>query len=166
MKTIELTQGKVTVVDDDVWEWASKLNWFAAHCHGTWYARREVILGRTSGGKRIRHTEHLHRMIIGDLTEEVLTDHKDGDGLNNLRSNLRPCTHGQNVKNVRVSRINNKTGFKGVSFKTANRRYQAQIELDGRNIYLGLFDSTLEAAKAYNTAAVKYHGEFARLNTI
>ena len=161
MKSIPLTQGKVTFVDDDVFEWASKMNWQARYApHGNnWYAVRMIRLGPK------RHTtELLHRRIIGAYGKQK-TDHRDGDGLNNIKSNLRVCTDAENEKNKK-KRSDNTSGFKGVYFKKDIQKFRASICSGGKRYVLGHFSSLLEAATTYNAAAKKYHGEFARLNVI
>ena len=97
-------------------------------------------------------------------TQEV--DHKDGNSLNNCRSNLRLCTHVQNMRNKRKQRTRNgvstKSRFKGVSFQ--HGKWIAYVSINNKQIYLGRFVSELEAARAYNNAALIYYREFAKLN--
>jgi len=90
-----------------------------------------------------------------------MVDHKDGDGLNNQRSNLRRSSALQNSQNQRLSR-RNKSGFKGVFFK--GPKWMASIRMNGRSTHLGMFDSAEAAALAYDAAAAAAFGEFARLN--
>ena len=104
----------------------------------------------------------MHNMILG-TPKGLHTDHKDGDGLNNQRSNLRLATPSENGAN-RLVGSNNTSGYKGISQK--DKKWGAQITKNQKIVYLGRFETKIEAAKAYNTAAKKYHGEFARLNTI
>lgn len=164
MKTISLTQGKVTVVDDDVYEWASQHKWFAIYHHDNWYAVRNVrIEGALSRNKR-QIIERLHRVIVGAVRGQK-TDHKDGDGLNNRRYNLRVCTQTQNLRNQKLRRSNT-TGYKGVVYDKATDKFRAQIGVDGRKIALGSFESPAEAARSYDAAAIKYFGEFAKPNSI
>jgi hypothetical protein len=88
-----------------------------------------------------------------------MVDHVDGNPLNNRRSNLRFCTHAQNMKNRKVHR-SNKLGVKGVHL--AGKRYRAEIKVDGQRYGLGSFLTLAEAAAAYKTASARFHGEFAR----
>lgn len=101
----------------------------------------------------------LHCMILPDARE---VDHRDGDRLNCRRSNLRNCSHAQNCRNT-PARLTNRLGLKGVQ-RTPEGRFAARIQVDGEQIYLGRFDEAADAARAYDRAALQYHGDFARLN--
>ena len=84
---------------------------------------------------------------------------------NNLKDNLRICTHGENLRNQKLS-ISNKTGYKGVYFSKERNKWCALIQVYKVKYHLGSFINLIDAARAYNAAAVKYHGEFAKLNKI
>jgi hypothetical protein len=109
---------------------------------------------------RARAPEKKRIMLHKLLTGWDRTDHKDGDGLNNRRSNLRPCTHAQNMRNgkKRTTRP-----FKGV-FQSASGKWFAQICVDHKRVYGGSFEKPEDAAKKYDELAATHHGEFARLN--
>ena len=109
-----------------------------------------------SGRKDIR----LHRLIV---QTELLVDHKNLDKLDNRRCNLREATYSQNLMNTLPAK-RNKSGYKGVNWHKRNKKYRAVICVDKVRMHLGSFDNVIDAAKAYNTAAKKYFGEFARLN--
>lgn len=156
MRVIILTQGQHTVVDDDVYAWASKYNWYARKSRGTFYAAR----GPWVSGKQIHVS--LHREIMR-APKWFLVDRRDGDGLNNVVTNLRLCSNRQNTKNQSKA-VNNTSGFKGVTWDNRTGRYQARIMVNWRSISLGNYDMAIEAALAYDRAAPRYHGEFARLN--
>lgn len=106
---------------------------------------------------------------------DKMVDHIDGNGLNNLRSNLRFATMSQNIANSKV-RKDNTTGYKGVSWFVGSKHpngvwkskpsWTARIGINGKRITVGYFATKEEAARAYNKAAIKYHGEFAKLNII
>lgn len=160
MKRIPLSQGKFALVDDEDFEFLSQWKW-GLDRSGSGYASRNAYLG---GGRKNpkRQTIRMHRLILG-LPGDV--DHIDGDGLNNQKSNLRPCGARQNAQNRRVY-SNNSSGYKGVCFNTRDNKYQANIRVDGRLKFLGYFKDAAGAATAYNEAANKYFGEFARPNII
>ncbi|EIU7141728.1 HNH endonuclease [Pseudomonas aeruginosa] len=104
----------------------------------------------------------MHRWIMFGDAKGSGVDHRDGDKLNNRRSNLREATQGENAKNTRLAK-NNSSGFKGVS-KTAEGRWRARITVGRKEIRLGNFDTREEAAAAYDRAALQLHGEFASPN--
>ena len=159
-KEIILTQGKVAIVDDEDFDELNKLKWHAdKRQNGKFYAVRKSIC---INGKYIN--QKMHRMIVGDKSG-LHTDHIDGDTLNNRRSNLRICTHQQNMMNKCVSKVN-KSGYKGVIYVKSRKMYKASITLNRKIIQLGYFYYIKQAAIAYNAAALKYHGEFANLNKI
>ena len=153
VKEITLTQGKVTVVDDEDYGWLSKWKWCAVNGHNGFHAESRV------GGKHV----YIHRLIM-DAQPGQQVDHRDHDGLNNTRCNLRLCTNAENARNQR-KRPGCSSPLKGVT-RTGRRQnpWMAQITLNRANIYLGCYSTQEAAAKAYDVAAVKYHGEFALLN--
>jgi len=107
----------------------------------------------------------MHRLILGLDNPKIQVDHINGDGLDNRRKNLRITGYNGNSKNRRIY-LSNTSGFKGVSFHKRDKKYQAYIALNGIQHNLGYFNSAMSAAKAYNVAAIKHHGEFARLNKV
>ncbi len=116
------------------------------------------------------HTVWMHRIIVSrmlerDLESHEYVDHVDGNGLNNTRSNLRLADSSQNGSN-RGKPCNNTSGYKGVTWYKKYEKWRASIKFQKRDIFLGSFDTKEDAARAYNEAALKYHGEFARLNEI
>ena len=105
----------------------------------------------------------MHRLVL-NAEPGTLIDHKDGDGLNNCKSNLRWATCGQNLQNA-FKRANCSSKYKGVRWNASANKWDARIQIDNSPIYLGLFSDEIEAAKAYNDAAIRYFGEFARANS-
>lgn len=163
MKHICLSQGKVAIVNNSDFVNLSRWKWNALRGRdGKFYAVRTSQKSESP----IRKTIYMHRVILG-VTRLVEVDHKDGDGLNNKRRNLRTATATQNRRNQGLERCNNTSGFKGVTWHKNRNKWQAQIGMGGRKrkvIYLGLYSAPREAAIAYDLAAKKLYGRFARLN--
>jgi hypothetical protein len=137
----------------------SKYKWFAQRGRETFYAVRIGRVSEARCGKNI----WMHRAILG-LNEGVMCDHINHNGLDNRRANLRPATHSQNMCNRPKTKSRCWSKYKGVSFKTIQRKWVADIQVHGESKFLGYFDDEIEAAKAYDEAARKYHEEYAVLN--
>ena len=93
----------------------------------------------------------------------MLVDHKNRDSMDNRRVNLRFATKGQNNMN-QSGRSAASSKYKGVSWYKPKKCWRGMIKVEGKNKSLGYFESEAEAAKAYDEAARKYHGEFAYQN--
>ena len=104
----------------------------------------------------------LHMLLLGPHTGQDV-DHINGDRMDNRRQNLRLCTHQENCFNQR-KKITNTSGYTGVSYSKRSSRYEAYIHRDARKIYLGLYATPEAAARVRDQAALRYHGEYARLN--
>lgn len=122
----------------------------------SWYLDNGYARARMEDGK----LKFLHNVIFPELKR---IDHRDGNRLNCRRSNLREATQSQNMQNI-GKRLSKLTPYKGVY--PVKDRWVAKIRANATNLHLGTFDSAEDAARAYNTAALKYHGEFAFLNKI
>jgi len=158
MKKIPVGKNQYATVDDDDYEWLSSWSW---HLSQQGYAVRKVYInGRKAGSYQVS----MHRLIMGN-PEVLHTDHINGDILDNRRSNLRVCEGSDNSKN-RKRYSSNTSGYKGVHLHTKLKRWVARISVGGKRIHLGLFDTPKAAGLAYNEAAKKYHGVYARLNEI
>lgn len=162
MKQIPLSQGKFALVDDEDYEYLNQWKWYAwkHYKHKTFYAVRNIRLGNNT-----RTTIFMHRVILGLTDSKIQGEHRDNEGLNNLRSNIRPCTNSQNQMNRGVI-LNTTSGFKGVSWSRERNKWISQISISGKQKNLGRFTSKIEAAEKYNEAAIKYYGEFSKLNQI
>lgn len=155
-RTISLTQGKVAIIDAADFERINQWKWhavFKKH-RDTWCAARTV-----RNGKKCR-TVLMHRVILV-APDGMDVDHRDGDGLNNRRSNIRVATKQQNNFNKAIQR-NSSSGRKGVSWNASCSKWHAYISVNRRKIYLGLFIDKEDAAKAYEDAAKAFAGEFTR----
>ena len=159
MKEIQLTQGKVALVDDEDFEYLNQWKWYANNLCGKFYAVRSKRINKKYAGYLL-----MHRVIMNPIKGFVV-DHCNGDTLNNTKSNLRVCTYSQNRMNS-VKTVYNKSGHKGVCWHKTGNKWVSKIEINKTVHYLGLFYDLKEAAKAYNEAAIKFHGEFAKLNVI
>ena len=158
VKKIELTQGEFAIVDNEDYEELNKLNW---HYAGG-YARRNK---RLLNGKR--KIVNMHREMM-NTPEGFETDHINGDRLDNRRSNLRIVTKNENKRNAKARKGTSQ--FKGVSYHKTKRHkngyWNARIQIDGKRVNIGYFKNEKEAAIAYNHAAKKYHGKYARINEV
>lgn len=151
MKMIPLTQGKFALVDDEDFEYLTQWKWCAVRSDTTFYAERG------ESGHHIR----MHADIMNN-PKGMEVDHRNRNGLDNRRENLRVCTNQQNKMN-RGRFSSNTSGFKGVSL-TDHGTYQARIQVNKKRINLGSFADATQAARAYDKAANQYFGEFAWLN--
>lgn len=148
---IPLTRGKFAIVDETDHALVARFNWRALKDGNTWYA--------ATGGSRQSPFLFMHRLIAG--LEHSMVDHKDGDGLNNRRHNLRGCTRRDNSANSR-KRQHTSSRFKGVSYNSG--KWLATIGYDRKTHYLGRYDTEEDAAMAYDRAALRHFGTFAKVN--
>ena len=153
-RRILLTKGKYAIVDPEDFTELTKYKWYCTEGTSTIYARR--------GGKNNQLS--MHRSII-DVPDNLIVDHINHNGLDNRKANLRPATKTQNIRNRRkIQKEKYASKYKGVSFDKSRKKFFAYIKADDKTFYLGAFDDQIDAAKAYDNAARKYHGEFACLN--
>lgn len=160
-KEIALTKGKVAIVDEGDYERLNQHKWHALPAKRAFYAVRNVPC---KGSKRRYSYVYMHKEIV-QPPEGMMVDHKDGDGLNNRRENLRLATGAQNSQN-RSPYLKKSSKFKGVTWKKNIRKWQARITVDGKLMSLGYYNHEETAAIAYNNAANDMFGEFAKTSEV
>jgi len=158
MKLIPLSLGKFTTVDDEDYQRFSQYKWHTYKNRNTYYAVRNVW--QKDGKTR---SILMHREILGlKHGDSRKTDHKDGDGLNNRRCNLRICTNRQNCRNCHA--IWGTSKYRGVYWNTKDKRWRAGITYNGKHLHLGSFTIEDEAARVYDAKALELFREFASTN--
>lgn len=157
-RIIGLTRGQVTLVDTEDFEYLNQFKWCAVWMPHTksYYVDRHAP---TQPDGRRPHML-MHRVILG-VQKGVQVDHEDHDTLNNRRYSLRPASQSQNMRN---SRRHMPGGLKGVHWEDDRKKWRACIHFDGKLRHLGGFDRQEDAIFAYQSAALKYYGEFAHLD--
>lgn len=155
MKQIKLTRGKFTLVDDEDFEELNKYKWY----YGDPYVK-----GFYQSLDGVKHSIYLHRLILDVKDRHIVVDHINNDKLDNRKENLRACTQSQNCANSSKC-TDNLSGYKGV-YLSRGKYWIARITYHRKLMHLGIFPTKEEAAIAYNKAALKYFGEFVKLNEI
>lgn len=160
-RTLQLTRGMNTLIDEADLPIVAGVRWFATTCAGYVYAGRTDCL--TSGSRNRKYRgRRLHREVTGARPGQRV-DHRDGDTLNNTRSNLRIATQAENGRNQHRTR--GASRFKGVQIDRRRGGWRAVIVVSGKRIWLGQFPTEGAAARAYDRAAALHFGEFAKTNT-
>jgi hypothetical protein len=156
-RTVELSQGKIALVDAADFGLIAHMTWHSTKkARGLFYAIHTFCKNNKHGIIR------LHRFLMAAPPGSKV-DHRDGDGLNNTRENLRVCTHSQNHRNR--WRTWGSSRFKGVFHRRENDKWRAKIKVGDKVISLGTFAQESDAARAYDKAATEHFGEFARTNS-
>lgn len=157
MATLKTTSGEEFIVDDDV---------VSSICRFAWKLDKDGYVYRktTINGKKGRSVR-LHRVVFSETDPLVCVDHINGNKLDNRRSNLRRSTKMQNSQN-RQKNGGTSSLYRGVTWSSSARKWQAQIVSGNKREYIGVFDDEHVAAHEYNKRAIQLHGEFARLNPI
>jgi hypothetical protein len=159
---IPLTRGVIALVDKDIAETLGRFNWYANNLGGIrWYALR-------AGDRQNWNARILMHKAILSVEEDEDVDHREhypmSDKLiDNRRTNLRPTSRMENMRNASI-RLDNKSGFKGVTWDAARNRWAASLTINYKRISLGRFEDKLEAALAYDRAAIEWFGEHAKTN--
>ena len=138
-------------VDDQDDKLVLSINWYGEPIHNTVYIR-------SSDCKKLS----LHRLLLKNPEGKII-DHIDRNGLNNKRNNLRICTNKQNQGNAGLNK-RNVSGYRGVAWDSTRGKWRAGIKDGNKGRTLGRFNTEIEAAKAYDVAALRVFGEFANLN--
>lgn len=149
---IPLTQGKAVLVSECDYESLIKYKWY--------YNNGYAVRAEWDGEKQKR--VYMHRHIL-QAPKHLQVDHVDRDRLNNTRENLRLCTKGENERN-KVKKTTRRSKYRGVQWDKG--KWRADIQHEGKKIYLGRFLSEEDGALAYNEAVLLYHGDFGVLNVL
>jgi len=162
MKKIDISTKKhpntFTLVDDEDYKRINKYKWWGIEDNGRIYAIRKL----SCDGYRI--AVHMSREILRYVGGKDV-DHKNHNTLDNQKTNLRLSTRSENCMNQRIAK-NNKSGYKGVSRSNSGKKWVAKIRKDYKLIHLGYYINKIDAAKAYNEAALKLFGTFAYINEV
>lgn len=159
MKRIKLTQNKYALIDDEDFEKINQFKWYAHYYRSGWRAIRNI---RKSNG---RWTAQLMHRLIMNTPEGMDTDHENHNGLDNQKHNLRVCTNAQNQHNQKLRQLGTTSShYRGVYWHKAGKKWAAQIQLNNKQIHLGLYPNEITAAKDYDIKATKLFGKFACLN--
>ena len=154
-----MSQPRYAKVDPADYEKLRKYEWLVRKGRNSFYARRYADGNKDRKGTLI----YMHQEII-KAPKGMVIDHINQNGMDNRNANLRAATHSQNHCNRKKQSGAYTSKYKGVCWIKRKRKWLASVGHEKKQIYLGYFDSEIEAAKARDLAAKKYHGEFAHLN--
>lgn len=158
MKEIPLTQGRVTIVDDEDYPIVSLFKWWAFKIKNYHYAATTIFISDK------QTTLLMHRLIM-NAPFDKLVDHINHNGLDNRKTNMRLCTYSQNHMNGKPHK-NSSSKYKGVHWSKHHKRWIAQIRKDNKQTRMGYFHEEKAAAQAYNFVAYELFGDFAYLNDV
>jgi hypothetical protein len=156
---IPLTRGRFAIVDPEDYPRLAKHKWHLAKSTTGSYAVR----WQRNPAKKTRKRIWMHRQLI-NIPQNLLCDHVNCNSLDNRKTNIRPATASQNLCNRPKRKSKTRSKYKGLEWDKTQRKWKVRIQVNKRKIYLGSFKSEIDAARAYDRAAKKYHREFANLN--
>jgi len=161
-RRIPLSRGLFAIVDAIDYDWAMQWKWCAMRGKYTYYAMRGIH--RSVNNNHFHKGFLMHRGIAkrAKLKKSRLYDHRDGNGLNDTRSNLRPCSFSMSNGNTRKRKFCTSSS-KGVCYDKSRKRWIGYISINHKTKFLGRFKTEREAARAYAKEAKIIFGEFARL---
>jgi hypothetical protein len=149
-------KGHEVIVDDEFYPFLSLYKWHVRQCNGNFYAESFAVFA----GKQ--YHVPMHRLLTG--FKRKIVDHINGNTLDNKLENLRFCTTSQNNQNRKSRSPRKSSKFKGVSWSKAANKWAAVIKVDKKQKHIGAFENEIDAARAYDEASRKYHGEHGRTN--
>jgi len=168
MQVIPLTQGYYSVVDDKDFLYLSKFSWrIDRNSDGKpAYAKRSLVNNFGVSTTVRMHSEVLRKALKARklCTDDVQVDHINFNGLDNRKANIRLCTAAENQ--ARTKNARNKSGYRGVVWNEGRRAWESKISYKGKRLQLGFFRKRINAAKAYNKAAIGIYKRFAILNKV
>jgi hypothetical protein len=157
--SIPLTQGIIALVDIDDYERISRFDWYAYKNRNTFYAGRNV-----PGISKAQDMVLMHREILGlSRGDGIKVDHRNRNGLDNRRENLRVASTSINNHNRRIQ-SNNTSGYRGVSWHKDAKKWSAGVTINGKWRYLGLHNDIISAAKTRDLETIKIYGKDSVLN--
>ena len=157
-RRIYLGEGKWVILDQQDYYRLSGFKWYVNGNGVNFYAFRNMVVG-----PGLTKMKSMHREIMGS-PKGMLVDHRNRDTFDNRRENLRLATHSQNSCNTERKKTGRSSQYRGVSWDKKRGYWNTQVVSKGKMVFFGRYKNEIEAAKAYDAAARKYHGEFARLN--
>lgn len=161
---IDVGKGMVAVIDEADYGVVRPYSWHTNKSGNVLYAMG-YFPGYIEHPRRKARNVPMHRIILGITDPKLQTDHIDGNGLNNTRANLRACTSGENLRNSRPHKDKMfGSKYKGCHWISSKNGWRALIMVNGKRHYLGIHKTEEAAARAYDAAALKLQGQYARLN--
>jgi len=154
-----MAQPKYAIVDPADYDRLRKYEWLCRKGKNSFYARRRVPTGKAGKETLV----YIHQDVI-EVPDGMVVDHINHDGMDNREANLRAATYSQNLCNRKKRTGAMYSKYKGTHWHKLHRKWLARITFEKKTIHLGYFCDEIEAAKANDRAAIKYHGEFASLN--